>query len=178
MVSQPGAAFIRIRGFSCPRLICASLSGSITASIKYYSFVVWGRPRTSFREEPFSLHVFGRESRLVEMGRRHASLLHQRSHAPSSNRAKPLGSHRCVANGAVTKHQVRYNCDDRQLKKYQNPNDEIDDINRWCPPSPFVARTKRSRCCAANTLYESRFRTVASCRRHRSNPLNGDGDFH
>ena len=28
---QPGAAFIRIRGFSCPRLICASLSGSIAA---------------------------------------------------------------------------------------------------------------------------------------------------
>ena len=30
-VHQPGAAFIRIRGFSCPRLICASLSGSIAA---------------------------------------------------------------------------------------------------------------------------------------------------
>jgi|GEM_PF-3628574 len=26
---QPGAAFIRIRGFSCPRLRCASLSGSV-----------------------------------------------------------------------------------------------------------------------------------------------------
>jgi|GEM_PF-6926318 len=26
---QPGAAFIRIRGFSCPRLLCASLSGSV-----------------------------------------------------------------------------------------------------------------------------------------------------
>ena len=50
--SEPGAAFIRIRGFSCPRLICASLSGSITASIKYYSFVVRGRPCTSFRAEP------------------------------------------------------------------------------------------------------------------------------
>jgi len=94
------------------------------------------------------------------------------------HRTNPLGSRRSVANGAVTKHQVRYNCDDRQLKKYQNPNDEIDDINRWCPPPPFVARTKRSRCDATNSLYESRFRTVASCRRHRSNPLNGDGDFH
>jgi len=28
---QPGAAFIRIRGFPCPRLICASLSGSVAA---------------------------------------------------------------------------------------------------------------------------------------------------
>jgi len=28
---QHGAAFIRIRGFSCPRLICASLSGSVAA---------------------------------------------------------------------------------------------------------------------------------------------------
>jgi len=28
---QPGAALIRIRGFSCPRLICASLSGSVAA---------------------------------------------------------------------------------------------------------------------------------------------------
>ena len=33
-VREPGAAFIRIRGFSCPRLISASLSGSITASSK------------------------------------------------------------------------------------------------------------------------------------------------
>ena len=49
MVREPGAAFIRIRGFFCPRLICTSLSGSITASIKYNSFVVWGRPHTSFR---------------------------------------------------------------------------------------------------------------------------------
>jgi len=50
--SEPGAAFIRIRGFSCPRLICTSLSGSITASIKDYSFVVRGRPCTSFRADP------------------------------------------------------------------------------------------------------------------------------
>jgi len=40
--SEPGAAFIRIHGFSCPRLICTSLSGSSTASIKDYSFVVRG----------------------------------------------------------------------------------------------------------------------------------------
>ncbi len=60
MVRQPGAAFIRIRGFSCPRLICASLSGSITASIKYNSFVVRGRPCTSFRAEPFSPTNSGR----------------------------------------------------------------------------------------------------------------------
>ena len=52
MVREPGAAFIRIRGFSCPRLICASPSGSITASIKYNSFVVRGRPCTSFHAEP------------------------------------------------------------------------------------------------------------------------------
>ncbi len=52
MVREPGAAFIRIRGFSCPRLICASLSGSFTASSKYSSFVVRARPRTSFRAEP------------------------------------------------------------------------------------------------------------------------------
>ena len=45
-------AFLRIRGFSCLRLICASLSGSITASIKYNSFVVRARPHTSFRAEP------------------------------------------------------------------------------------------------------------------------------
>ena len=53
MVRKPGAAFIRIRGFSCLRLICTSHSGSITAFIKYNTFVVWGRPRTSFRGEPF-----------------------------------------------------------------------------------------------------------------------------
>ena len=40
--SEPGAAFIRIRGFSCPRLICASLSGSITACIKYNSLCGMG----------------------------------------------------------------------------------------------------------------------------------------
>ena len=52
MVREPGATFIRIRGFSCPMLICASLSGSIKASSKYNSFVARARPRTSFREEP------------------------------------------------------------------------------------------------------------------------------
>jgi len=41
-----------LRGFSCPRLICTSLSGSITASIKYNLFVVRSRPCTSFRAEP------------------------------------------------------------------------------------------------------------------------------
>ena len=49
MVREPGAAFIRIRRFSCPRLISASLSGSITASIKYNSFVVRARPRNKSR---------------------------------------------------------------------------------------------------------------------------------
>ncbi len=35
MVREPGAAFIRIRGFSCPRLICASLSGSIKKANRF-----------------------------------------------------------------------------------------------------------------------------------------------
>ena len=51
MLREPGAAFIHIRGFSCPRLICTCLSGSITASIKDNSFVVRAQPRTSFRAE-------------------------------------------------------------------------------------------------------------------------------
>jgi len=50
--SELGAAFIRIRGFSCPRLICTSLSGSITASFKDNLFVVRCRPCTSFHAVP------------------------------------------------------------------------------------------------------------------------------
>jgi len=60
---QPGAAFIRIRGFSCPRLICASLSGSVaalTSSINANTFDPQMSPRTSFVDEPvfcnFPLH--------------------------------------------------------------------------------------------------------------------------
>ena len=52
---QPGAAFIRIRGFSCPRLICASLSGSVAAltwSINANTFNTQMAPRTSFVDEP------------------------------------------------------------------------------------------------------------------------------
>jgi len=67
-VRELGAAFIRIRGFSCPRLICTSLSGSITASIKYNSFVVWGRPHTSFRAAP-EIHSFPDSKQDLTSGR-------------------------------------------------------------------------------------------------------------
>ena len=52
---QPGAAFIRIRGFSCPSLICASLSGSVaalTSSINANILNAQMSPRTSFVDEP------------------------------------------------------------------------------------------------------------------------------
>ena len=52
---QPGAAFIHIRGFSWPRLICASLSGSVaaqTSSINANTFNAQMSPRTSFVNEP------------------------------------------------------------------------------------------------------------------------------
>jgi len=52
---QPGAAFIRIRGFSCPRLICASLSGSVaalTSSIDANTFTAQMSARTSLVDEP------------------------------------------------------------------------------------------------------------------------------
>ena len=52
---QPEAAFIRIRGFTCPRLICASLSGSVaalTSSINANTFNAQMSPRTSFVDEP------------------------------------------------------------------------------------------------------------------------------
>jgi len=55
---QPGAAFIRIRGFSCPRLICASLSGSVaarTSSINANTLNAQMSPRTSFVDEPLDL---------------------------------------------------------------------------------------------------------------------------
>ncbi len=53
--SHLGAAFTRIRGFSCPRLICASLSGSVaalTSSINANTFNAQRSPRTSFVDEP------------------------------------------------------------------------------------------------------------------------------
>jgi len=53
---QPGAAFIRIRGFTCPRLTCVSLSGSVavlTSSINANTFNTQTSPRTSFVDEPY-----------------------------------------------------------------------------------------------------------------------------
>jgi len=52
---QPRAAFIRIRGCSCPRLICASLSDSVaalTSSINANTLNAQMSPRTSFVDEP------------------------------------------------------------------------------------------------------------------------------
>ena len=59
---QPGAAFIHIRGFSCPRLMCASLSGSVaalTSSINANTFNPQMSPRTSFVDEPLFLLLGG-----------------------------------------------------------------------------------------------------------------------
>ena len=95
MVSQPGAAFIRIRGFSCPRLICASLSGSIKASIKYNSFVVRARPRTSFREEPLILPP-------------HPSLLPRGKRAKFENQMRGRGDNRKKIHCIPISDRVKY----------------------------------------------------------------------
>jgi len=68
---QPGAAFIRIGGFSCPRLIYASLSGSVaalTSSINANTFSAQMLPRSSFVDEPNDVTVPASRTQVLPTG--------------------------------------------------------------------------------------------------------------